>query len=191
MKISHKLFGAAGFAVAMLATSNAQAAVLYAFDGTVIRPDGASLVIWNIKWNYITPDFINLATGDSLAVLPSQLTNCTATKFVGAVAGGPVGCGQQNFVRSFSDSFINFRITDASEASGTVFGFMSARRDAFITFDTYNDSFPAGPSGGSNIGKLVVSLAPVPEPASWAMMIAGFGLVGAAMRRQAAKLRFA
>ena len=28
-------------------------------------------------------------------------------------------------------------------------------------------------------------LAPVPEPATWALMIAGFGLVGAAMRRQA------
>ncbi len=31
----------------------------------------------------------------------------------------------------------------------------------------------------------------VPEPATWAMMIAGFGLVGAAMRRRAAKVRFA
>jgi hypothetical protein len=26
----------------------------------------------------------------------------------------------------------------------------------------------------------------VPEPASWAMMIAGFGLIGGAMRRRAA-----
>jgi len=32
---------------------------------------------------------------------------------------------------------------------------------------------------------------PVPEPASWAMMVGGFGLVGGAMRRRAAKLRFA
>ncbi|WEK41727.1 MAG: PEPxxWA-CTERM sorting domain-containing protein [Candidatus Sphingomonas colombiensis] len=31
----------------------------------------------------------------------------------------------------------------------------------------------------------------VPEPATWAMMIAGFGLVGAAMRRRAVKVRFA
>ncbi len=29
---------------------------------------------------------------------------------------------------------------------------------------------------------------PVPEPASWAMMISGFGLAGAAMRRQRARL---
>ncbi len=30
----------------------------------------------------------------------------------------------------------------------------------------------------------------VPEPASWAMMIGGFGMVGAAMRRRGAKIRF-
>jgi hypothetical protein len=32
---------------------------------------------------------------------------------------------------------------------------------------------------------------PVPEPASWALMLAGFGLAGAAMRRQRASVRFA
>jgi hypothetical protein len=31
----------------------------------------------------------------------------------------------------------------------------------------------------------------VPEPASWAMMVGGFGLVGGAMRRRAAKVAFA
>lgn len=30
-----------------------------------------------------------------------------------------------------------------------------------------------------------ISLAPIPEPAAWAMMIAGFGLVGTATRRRA------
>lgn len=34
--------------------------------------------------------------------------------------------------------------------------------------------------------KIVVTVGNVPEPASWAMLIAGFGLVGAAMRRRAA-----
>jgi hypothetical protein len=33
--------------------------------------------------------------------------------------------------------------------------------------------------------------AAVPEPATWAMMIMGFGLVGAAMRRRTATVRFA
>jgi uncharacterized protein YjiK len=33
--------------------------------------------------------------------------------------------------------------------------------------------------------------APVPEPASWALMIAGFGLVGASLRRKQVSVRFA
>ena len=32
---------------------------------------------------------------------------------------------------------------------------------------------------------------PVPEPASWAMMLAGFGAIGAAMRRRQVAVRFA
>jgi PEP-CTERM motif len=36
-----------------------------------------------------------------------------------------------------------------------------------------------------------VSLAAVPEPASWALMIGGFGLVGFAMRRRKANVAFA
>ncbi|SNS18368.1 PEP-CTERM protein-sorting domain-containing protein [Sphingomonas laterariae] len=44
---------------------------------------------------------------------------------------------------------------------------------------------PDGP-GSDNIGLILdnvsLDISPVPEPASWAMMIAGFGLVGGAMR---------
>jgi hypothetical protein len=49
-----------------------------------------------------------------------------------------------------------------------------------------------GKEGGSYSGNLSFSAAAVPEPASWAMMIAGFGLVGAAMRRRTkTQLRYA
>lgn len=36
-----------------------------------------------------------------------------------------------------------------------------------------------------------VSTAPIPEPATWAMMIGGLGLAGAALRRRATKVQFA
>lgn len=38
---------------------------------------------------------------------------------------------------------------------------------------------------GNYVGNATFSAAPVPEPASWALMIGGFGLVGAAIRRSA------
>jgi hypothetical protein len=43
----------------------------------------------------------------------------------------------------------------------------------------YWDSNP-----GDNIGSVSANVALVPEPASWALLIAGFGLVGAAARRR-------
>ena len=38
---------------------------------------------------------------------------------------------------------------------------------------------------------LVDGVPPVPEPATWAMMIVGFGAMGAAMRRRQARVRYA
>jgi hypothetical protein len=53
-----------------------------------------------------------------------------------------------------------------------------------ITFDTAGvGQFNFGADGGQAI--FAYNGGVVPEPASWAMMIAGFGLVGAAMRRRA------
>lgn len=40
-------------------------------------------------------------------------------------------------------------------------------------------------------GTLLNNVSPVPEPASWLMMIGGFGLIGATMRRKAARGRIA
>lgn len=48
--------------------------------------------------------------------------------------------------------------------------------------------------GGSNAdynGGFSYNVAAVPEPATWAMMIGGFGMVGAAMRRRKAQVRVA
>jgi hypothetical protein len=67
----------------------------------------------------------------------------------------------------------------------STFGFTTA--DAFFTLTTKNN--PDNQPGGSGtpvftLGQVSVPNA-VPEPATWAMMIGGFGLAGAAMRRRA------
>jgi hypothetical protein len=46
-----------------------------------------------------------------------------------------------------------------------------------------------GTSGGNASYDGVISFAPVPEPATWAMMVGGFGLVGGAMRRRKSQIR--
>jgi hypothetical protein len=60
--------------------------------------------------------------------------------------------------------------------------------DAFFTLTTKNN--PDNVPGGSNtaiytLGSVAVPSAAIPEPAAWAMMLGGFGLIGAASRRRA------
>lgn len=60
------------------------------------------------------------------------------------------------------------------------------RADAFFGFSTKNN--PDGVPGGSgtpifSLGSVTVP-APIPEPATWAMMLGGFGLIGGFARRR-------
>lgn len=59
--------------------------------------------------------------------------------------------------------------------------------DAFFTLTTKNN--PDGVPGGSNtavftLGQVTVPTAAIPEPATWAMLLGGFGMLGAATRRR-------
>ncbi len=64
--------------------------------------------------------------------------------------------------------------------------------DATVAFGTTNiasNSPPAlnnadGKIDGFKFKNLIVSSSAVPEPATWAMMILGFGMVGSGMRRR-------
>ncbi len=54
-----------------------------------------------------------------------------------------------------------------------------------VVLDRDGNIYLAAELGGSQGSSLIVlarNAAPVPEPATWAMMLAGFGFVGAAMR---------
>jgi len=59
---------------------------------------------------------------------------------------------------------------------------------------TFLDATASGNGGGSNLALDSVSLttgSATPEPASWGMMVVGFGLLGAAMRRRTGDSLFA
>jgi hypothetical protein len=77
----------------------------------------------------------------------------------------------------------NFNLWTAFAATS---GFVAG--DNVLTFTVNNLGQTSGNPSGLRVEFLssdVTATGTVPEPASWAMMIAGFGLVGAAMRRRA------
>lgn len=65
-------------------------------------------------------------------------------------------------------------------------GALSDPATAFNAQFSYSASglLGTGRAGGSAAAAFVSSVAPVPEPDTWAMMILGFGLIGAALRRR-------
>jgi hypothetical protein len=56
--------------------------------------------------------------------------------------------------------------------------------DLTFTANGVNYAGFADVSGGAQLEAITYDVASVPEPASWALMIGGFGLAGAALRRQ-------
>ena len=77
-------------------------------------------------------------------------------------------------------------VADPLTAGVTSFGYgrtttLSGGRTLF--FDDFGGAFVAADE--------ITAPVPVPEPASWAMMIGGFAVVGGAMRRRSASMRFA
>lgn len=104
-----------------------------------------------------------------------RATNANAGTYVNTnlagAAFGPLGVSLDNSDR------VDF---DISGASGN--GFFQVN-DAFYSIDTGTGSGSLiGNIGGGNVIGLTAGA--VPEPASWAMLIIGFGLVGVTMRRR-------
>ena len=102
----------------------------------------------------------------------------------GTLPGFPVGvkAGTYNalldltqsttFTNGFRNNFGGGTVTGAEAA------LLGGLRNGRAYFNIHTSAFPGGEIRGF--------LAPVPEPESWALLIAGFGLVGGAMRRRCA-----
>lgn len=64
--------------------------------------------------------------------------------------------------------------------------FASAPLGGLVTLDNfgvrYDSLVGAGVEGG--VGRSIEAISPVPEPAAWLMMLAGFGMIGFALRRR-------
>lgn len=147
----------------------AQAAVTYAF---AFNPGESSQGAFSVTLaNPITTD----------TVVPSaSLTSC----FTGYA---DTSCADQEFVIQSGRTRVGFATLQLFE--GDLYGFTSYAYfglDAFTTNGIHSDAFGEATLTVSGI----TATAPVPEPASWALMIGGLGLAGAALRGRRA-VRFA
>ena len=82
-----------------------------------------------------------------------------------SINGGPIQSFTNSLNTPFGINWAPFSVTFFAETPTTI-------------------AFTNGTTGDNMLGLDNVSVTAVPEPASWAMLIAGFGLTGAAMRRR-------
>jgi len=135
----------------------------------------------NSGWDFLTGGSGNSAfvAGVGGALSGPSCTDGEAVTALGITNGftqpGPVGCwthqayGQDHF---------------------GALGFTLSFFDADPQFALDNPGYGGFSSLLSN-GKTVVGVSNAPEPASWAMMLGGFGLIGGALRRRRTAVRFA
>ena len=170
--------GLAGVALALAAPS--QAAIRYDFTAFSSFPNayfefGAPPEIVTGSFSVITPTYINSAR----SIAPGALTAFSANgSLTGALTAGPQifqpsGGNEDSIIFGFVGGPFNFQASAA-------YYFADGAFSAPGTYDTVL-------FGQDQAGRLVVTNLGgpgVPEPASWAMLIAGFGLMGAVQRRR-------
>jgi hypothetical protein len=116
--------------------------------------------------------FFNPAAGSATLIFDVSAAGADLV-FTGATLAGGAG---------------NLVINNAGNPLSTVYVFNAPIPLGMNTL-TFTGNLANGASSSTASGTL--SLAPVPEPTTWALMILGFGAVGSAMRRRASKVQSA
>jgi hypothetical protein len=160
MKISQALLAVVIGASALVAASPANATVRYTLETQTTFSLGRTIV----TATFDTPTFITsdefVATSDCRVEQPANVS-CNSRHFFMPTRAGNDGIGLGLGLTSY-----NFFFADG----------------ALSAYGTYNTIL----FGSQQSARLTVSEvipAAVPEPATWAMMLLGFGLVGAGLRR--------
>lgn len=151
------------------ATGSSISSLLIAFTGEQWRNGSASIDSLNFQYSLTSTNI-----GD--AVASSAWTSVTALDFVSpfnAVVGSVNGNASAN------SRTLSAAIASLSIASGASFAFR------------WIDANPSGADDGLAIDNFSLGatnpvVAAVPEPTTWVMMLAGFGLIGFALRRKVA-----
>lgn len=135
-------------------------AFIDSWDSTNGSP-APDLLIWSID-------------GVDIASLTTNHASGTVSFFaLGTVIQGPANLG----FNSFNDS-----IVDMSTSTLSTFAHTSSNLTFGLRFG--GAGFQGGFDESWGFDNLSITVAGIPEPANWAMLIAGFGLVGAMARRR-------
>jgi hypothetical protein len=151
--------------------SSAEAMVRYEFTAlssrTVEFLQGPETVTGS--FTLVVPDFIV----PTQTFQPEALVSCTAT---GSVSG-PLPCIAQTFSTQPPFETVTF---------GVYFDFVNYffNTNTFGETGSFDSVVLTDQRATLVITDLRGSVGPIPEPATWALLIAGFGLVGGALRRR-------
>jgi hypothetical protein len=128
--------------------------------------------------------------GNSINVADITLT------FYDALTGSTLAAidGQQNFADSFAGNGVAgfvFTVDDAQQSflNGLIFNGTNNLSNIRIGLGATLLDAAGGPDSFAVVN--LNQTGAVPEPATWAMMVGGFGLIGSAMRRRKVAVRFA
>ncbi len=170
-RFGHTLLAAA--ALLSAASANATVFVFTADPFNGITALGPQLVT---SWNMVVPDgevILSANFTSSFGNLPNNPSSGEGNVTVGGivvatcVAPDPCTSSPTGFPTPFSYDFVSSQ-------------FSSLVGDIDLVYTITGRGRPR--LGASTL--TITTGGPVPEPANWAMLIAGFGLVGAAMRRR-------
>jgi hypothetical protein len=148
----------------------------FALPNTVVTD--ATLSIWNSQYNTtIDPD----AVYSLHAPLDYTFAGLVDGPSFGSVTLGLADNGTDHYVsitlNGLGVAYLNSHLGDTVRFGGTTTSYVdpASCSDCVAVF---------GYTGGSPVAQLAINVGGVPEPTSWAMLITGFGLVGAAARRR-------
>lgn len=136
--------------------------------------------------------------GNASFIIDSSKTKPWSTNNTGItyanVSGIYNGTSTSRYIQFFNDtSYGGFNIGFVGQGKGTMV-YTGSTSDPVFTVGTFSLlPFAFGTSGGYTVTIKEVVAAAIPESATWAMMLVGFGMVGGAARyrRRAVKVSFA